>query len=228
MCTKQNKPLVIGSIFLALRSTIILFTSTRLHSSTSSYHTVVKRKPYIMKYSSVSFLWIAFVALLVATCCESKQNRDAPHIHRGVLSSYEPGPFDSVDLDEKDEKELKEGKPIMKMTPAADGELAGSSICVQDIEAPKVGWFYAVVGLEDCLPLEFWATVRKLTHALIIFHSVHSICRKPSGNRFWILKLTRERCQKSTNARITSKRLTRMEPLPSRPKCESALFPDTR
>ena len=95
-----------------------------------------------MKFSSLSSLWIAVVALLVATCCESKQNRDAPHIHRGVLSSYEPGPFDAIELDSDDEKVLEEGKPIMKQTQGE--ELGGTSICVQDIKAPKVGPFSAL------------------------------------------------------------------------------------
>lgn len=95
-----------------------------------------------MKYASVSSLWIAFVALLVATCCESKKNLDAPHIHRGVLSSFEPGPIEDIELGEEDEKTLKDGKPVMKMTQGED--LGGTSICVQDIEAPKVGCFLHV------------------------------------------------------------------------------------
>jgi hypothetical protein len=86
--------------------------------------------------SSVSF-WI-LVVLAIACCCHGRKNRDAPHIHRGVLSSYEAGPFSSIDLDKSDEKVLNAGKPIMKQTQGEGEELGGSSICVQDVAAPKV------------------------------------------------------------------------------------------
>lgn len=72
------------------------------------------------------------------TCHGRKQNRDLPHVHRGVLSSYEAGPFESIDLDKNDEKVLDAGKPIMKMTQGEGEELGGTSICVQDVDAPKV------------------------------------------------------------------------------------------
>ena len=96
-----------------------------------------------MKHSRFSSFWIALVVpavfLLAGTCVQGRQNRDLPHIHRGVLSSYEPGPFGSIELDAKDEKILDDGKPIMKQTQGEGDDLGGSSICVQDVDAPKVG-----------------------------------------------------------------------------------------
>lgn len=94
-----------------------------------------------MKNYSLSSLWIVVIVLVVVTqlasCHGKKQNRDLPHIHRGVLSSFEAGPFDSIELDKNDEKVLDSGKPIMKMTQGEGDELGGSSICVQDVAAPK-------------------------------------------------------------------------------------------
>ena len=95
-----------------------------------------------MYYSLPSLL----IVLLAVVCCHSctgrKANRDLPHSHRGVLSSYEAGPFQSIDLDKGDEKVLDAGKPIMKQTKSGDEELGGTSICVQDVAAPKVCAFY--------------------------------------------------------------------------------------
>ena len=91
-----------------------------------------------MNYS-LSSLWIVVIlALVCCQTCSGKKNRDAPHIHRGVLSSYEPGPLDSIKLDSKDEKVLNSGKPIMKQTQGEGEEIGGTSICVQDVDAPKV------------------------------------------------------------------------------------------
>lgn len=96
--------------------------------------------------SSVSF-WI-LVVLAIACCCHGRKNRDAPHIHRGVLSSYEAGPFSSIDLDKSDEKVLNAGKPIMKQTQGEGEELGGSSICVQDVAAPKEAVWKQILDLD--------------------------------------------------------------------------------
>ena len=100
-----------------------------------------------MKHSSLSYLSLVVSLLCFAAfSCEGRKNRDLPHIHRGVLSSYEAGPFSSIDLDSKDEKVLNDGKPIMKQTQGeGEDELGGSSICVQDVAAPKVGLLLLVV-----------------------------------------------------------------------------------
>mmetsp|Transcript_20262 Transcript_20262/g.50389 ORF Transcript_20262/g.50389 Transcript_20262/m.50389 type:complete len:247 (-) Transcript_20262:51-791(-) len=98
-----------------------------------------------MKQSLYS-IWIALF-LAVFCCCEAKKNFDLPHIHRGVLSSYEAGPFE-LELDSKDEKTLDQGKSVMKQTQGEGEELAGSSICVQDVEAPKEAVWKQILDLD--------------------------------------------------------------------------------
>lgn len=91
-----------------------------------------------MKNYTYTSIWIALILAVLACSIEAKKNYDAPHHHRGVLTSYEAGPFDSIDLDGKDEKTLGQGKPIMKQIQEEGDELGGTSICVQDVAAPKV------------------------------------------------------------------------------------------
>lgn len=101
-----------------------------------------------MQYS-LSSLWIA--AVLAVVCCHTcsgRKNRDVPHTHRGVLSSYEPGPFEALDLSKSDEKILDAGKSIMKQTQGEGDELGGSSICVQDVEAPKEAVWSQILDLD--------------------------------------------------------------------------------
>lgn len=137
-----------------------------------------------MKNYSLSSLWIVVVVLVVTqlSCCHGKkQNRDLPHIHRGVLSSYEAGPFESIELDKNDEKVLDSGKPIMKMTQGEGDELGGSSICVQDVAAPKVRSvrFYsfctsalAVVGFGSDWPgVVLVIFQRRQPHCFVVFGS---------------------------------------------------------
>ena len=120
-----------------------------------------------MKNYSLSSLWIVVIVLVVVTqlasCHGKKQNRDLPHIHRGVLSSFEAGPFDSIELDKNDEKVLDSGKPIMKMTQGEGDELGGSSICVQDVAAPKVrsGIAFRVFGRWLDLDLDWIGLARR-------------------------------------------------------------------
>jgi len=105
-----------------------------------------------MKNSNCSLLLISFLAVAVllgctTSTCQAKKNRDLPHHHRGVLSSYEPGPFESIDLDKSDEKTLDAGKSIMKQTQGEGEELGGSSICVQDVAAPKEAVWSQILDL---------------------------------------------------------------------------------
>ncbi|KAL3905276.1 MAG: hypothetical protein SGILL_009743, partial [Bacillariaceae sp.] len=80
--------------------------------------------------------------------CVGRKNRDLPHSHQGVLNSYEPGPFTSLDLDTGDEKELESGKPVMKQVQGTGSELAGGAICVQDVDAPKAAVWSQILDMD--------------------------------------------------------------------------------
>ena len=76
-------------------------------------------------------------------------DRNAPHGHRGVLSAYKPGPFETK-LDKKDEKDLEKGNPVMKQLPADDGdENGGKAICIQDVAAPKRAVWNQILDLDN-------------------------------------------------------------------------------
>lgn len=93
-------------------------------------------------------LLMTLLLFLSGGCCHARKNRDLPHIHRGVLASYDAGPFDSIDLDKSDEKTLENGKPIMKQTQGDDG-VEGTSICVQDVHAPKEAVWSQILDLDS-------------------------------------------------------------------------------
>jgi len=103
-------------------------------------------------------LWICYCALLVifhtstfssnVGVAQAKINRNAPHGHKGILSSYSPGPFATV-LDPSDEKDLEKGNPVMKQLPSDDGDaLAGKAICIQDVAAPKNAVWNQILDLD--------------------------------------------------------------------------------
>jgi hypothetical protein len=78
--------------------------------------------------------------------CSARKNRDIAHPHRGVLNPYEAGPFSSLDLNAGDEKELTDGKPVMKQNRGDD--LAGGAICIQDVDAPKEAVWAQILDLD--------------------------------------------------------------------------------
>ena len=86
---------------------------------------------------SISTIFVLFAVSAAVICCSAKKNRNAPHIHKGLLKPYEAGPFRAIELTDGHEKILDNGKPIMTQISEGDG-LEGTSICVQDVEAPKV------------------------------------------------------------------------------------------
>jgi hypothetical protein len=96
--------------------------------------------------SSTLVVLVALLAVLSCHPCTGRKNnsRDVFHGHRGILSSYEAGPFESLDLDKSDEKVLESGKPIMKQIQGTGEELGGGAICVQDVAAPKVRFIFYV------------------------------------------------------------------------------------
>ena len=105
--------------------------------------------------SSPTLVVVVLVALLaVLSChpCTGRKNnsRDVFHGHRGILSSYEAGPFESLDLDKSDEKVLESGKPIMKQIQGTGEELGGGAICVQDVAAPKVRFYSVCLSYRIC------------------------------------------------------------------------------
>ena len=103
------------------------------------------------KMSSLLLLWIGALALTTAwSCCcvLAKKDYNVPHEHRGVLSPYTAGPFESLSLDDGDEKELTDGKPVMKQN-RKDGEMAGGAICIQDVDAPKEAVWAQILDLDS-------------------------------------------------------------------------------
>jgi hypothetical protein len=62
------------------------------------------------------------------------------------LTPYEAGPFQSLDLNKVDEKELESGKAVMKQQQGSD--LAGGAICVQDVDAPKASVWSQILDLD--------------------------------------------------------------------------------
>jgi hypothetical protein len=91
---------------------------------------------------------VLLILVVLSLTSEAKKNRDLPHSHSGILSPYEPGPFLDLKLDSSDEKQLADGKPVMKQTVAKDGELGGGAICVQDINAPKEAVWGQILDLD--------------------------------------------------------------------------------
>lgn len=89
-------------------------------------------------------------ALLLLSVGAKKTDRNVPHGHLGVLPQYEPGPFD-LSLEAKDEKQLSDGKSVMKqiMPKSGEGGGSGKAICVQDIEAPKEAVWNQILRLDD-------------------------------------------------------------------------------
>jgi hypothetical protein len=92
---------------------------------------------------------VLLILVVLSVTSTAKKNRDLPHPHAGILSPYEPGPFQDLKLDKNDEKELADGKPVMKQTAPKDGELGGGAICVQDINAPKKAVWGQILSLDS-------------------------------------------------------------------------------
>lgn len=92
---------------------------------------------------------LATLLLLTGCVIAKKTDRNVPHIHRGVLSQYTPGPFTDLALGTKDETKLDGGKSVMKQIPAAGGEKGGRAICVQDVTAPKDAVWNQILDLNS-------------------------------------------------------------------------------
>lgn len=109
-----------------------------------------RQKPTTMKINpSLSSILFSLAAAAVLCChsCHGKKDYNAPHHHQGVLKPYEAGPFTSIELDDSDEKVLDAGKPIMKQVREA-GSLEGTSICVQDVSAPKEAVWSQILDMD--------------------------------------------------------------------------------
>lgn len=98
--------------------------------------------------AGVAKVGVLLVLLLVGSC-SARKNRDLAHPHKGLLESYTPGPFSGAELDVGDEKELQNGKPVMKQNRGGGGdELAGGAICIQDVDAPKEAVWSQILDLD--------------------------------------------------------------------------------
>jgi hypothetical protein len=94
-------------------------------------------------------LLLSVILSVTTGTAEARKNRDLPHPHAGILSPYEPGPFKDLRLSSNDEKQLADGKSVMKQTTPKDGELGGGAICVQDIDAPKKAVWKQILDLDS-------------------------------------------------------------------------------
>lgn len=92
--------------------------------------------------------WI--IAVIAFSACAKKIDRNVPHGHNGILSQYQPGPFD-LSLGSKDENQLSDGKSVMKQIMPKNTEAGGSGkvICVQDIAAPKQAVWNQILRLDE-------------------------------------------------------------------------------
>lgn len=100
-------------------------------------------------HSVLPSLFTVLLLLAAVLCCSGKKsNRDVPHSHQGLLKPYEAGPFTALKLDSKDEKLLDGGKPVMTQIREKDS-LEGTSICVQDVEAPKEAVWSQILDLDS-------------------------------------------------------------------------------
>eukprot|EP00527_Entomoneis_sp_CCMP2396_P006075 CAMPEP_0198141746 /NCGR_PEP_ID=MMETSP1443-20131203/4688_1 /TAXON_ID=186043 /ORGANISM="Entomoneis sp., Strain CCMP2396" /LENGTH=289 /DNA_ID=CAMNT_0043804575 /DNA_START=87 /DNA_END=953 /DNA_ORIENTATION=+ len=94
------------------------------------------------------------VALTSVAFVTAKKDRNQPHAHKGILKPYTPGSF-GVALSKKEEKDLAEGKSVMKQslpTASSDGSDAppsGGVLCVQDVDAPVEAVWYQILNLND-------------------------------------------------------------------------------
>jgi hypothetical protein len=88
------------------------------------------------------------LAVVDVPTCSAAKDRNLPHAHRGKLTPYQPGPFESLKLTDEDEQHLAAGKSVMKQTEPKPGELGGGAICVQDIDAPKSAVWGQILDLD--------------------------------------------------------------------------------
>ena len=104
------------------------------------------------KSSSLLLLTILLPTVLLLQdfhSCAANNDRNRPHIHRGILPQYTPGPFTDLVLDKGDEKILEDGKPIMKQIPSPTGDKGGRVICVQDVVAQKSAVWNQILDLNN-------------------------------------------------------------------------------
>ena len=99
----------------------------------------------MMRY--IIFEKLLLLGVILTQNVVAKIDRNAPQGHKGMLNPYKHGPFDMT-LENKEEKILEKGNPVMKQIPAADGSPGGSAICVQDIEAPKNAVWNQILDLD--------------------------------------------------------------------------------
>jgi len=111
---------------------------------------MVHNNRFIIQFVSIASLLV--VVFVFPPVLEAKKDRNVPHGHFGVLTQYQPGPFD-LTLQDSDEEELTDGKTVMKQRQdvAAGGAKGGSggAICVQDIDAPKQAVWNQILRLDE-------------------------------------------------------------------------------
>lgn len=92
---------------------------------------------------------LPLLLLFISSVVDAKKvNRNAPHEHHGKLTPYSPGPFDVLELTNKDEDDLSKDKSVMKQIAEEDGKSGGRAICVQDVKAPKSAVWNQILDLD--------------------------------------------------------------------------------
>jgi hypothetical protein len=96
----------------------------------------------------VSFRFLGLVIISLEWTALAKQDRNQPHPHKGLLPSYNPGPF-NVKISAGEEAKLQKGEAVMKQTPSSDPAAGGGAICIQDIAAPKAAVWNQILDLDS-------------------------------------------------------------------------------
>jgi len=133
---------------------------------TRSHERLPRHQPRLTKRAQegllVYHLLLSFVAVnkemralsLVTLFCSTvvvsaaKKSRNVPHGHHGVLPAHQPGPF-GVKLSSSDLASLDKGNAVMKQTMPKEGEDSGTSLCVQDVEAPAGAVWNQILSLDE-------------------------------------------------------------------------------
>ncbi len=128
-------------------------STSRIHNSNS--HSNSNRSCRTTRSLPPRSVLLLFSILLLSVThhfhdVEGKIDRNAPHIHRGKLPPYTPGPFLGLTLTSDDEMTLERGEPVMKQTlPADSSSSGGTAICVQDVQAPVIAVWAQILHMEE-------------------------------------------------------------------------------
>mmetsp|Transcript_5850 Transcript_5850/g.11064 ORF Transcript_5850/g.11064 Transcript_5850/m.11064 type:complete len:239 (-) Transcript_5850:444-1160(-) len=92
---------------------------------------------------------IKALLLLLLLPLSTFAKRPSSHPHDGVLGAHLPGLPEGVTLSKDDERDLNNGKAVMKQIPNPDPNVqGGSALCVQDISSPSSDVWSQILGFD--------------------------------------------------------------------------------